>query len=73
MADIQKLISQVEAQKKRCEQDKIKLDKLESKLKLEQSKEISQLVKKYSITDLSMLEQALSNWQNNQKKENEDE
>lgn len=74
MADIQKLVSQVEAQKKKCEQEKMKLDKLESKLAIEQSKEISQLVKKYNITDMNVLEQALSDWQlNNQEKENEDE
>lgn len=73
MADIQKLLSQVEAQKKRCEQEKSKLDKLETKLALEQSKEISQLVRKYNITDIAVLEQALTDWQNTQEKENKDE
>ena len=73
MADIQKNISQVDAQRKKCEQEKAKLEKLESKLAMEQSKEISQLAKKYNITDMKELENVLSDWHNQKEKENEDE
>ena len=64
MADIQKIISQVDAQRKKCEQEKAKLEKLESKLAMEQSKEISQLAKKYNITDMKELENVLINHSN---------
>lgn len=74
MADMQKLVSQVEAQRKKCEQEKNKLEKLENKLALEQTKEFTQLIKKYNITDLSELSQALSDWHDKQQeKENENE
>ncbi len=74
MADITKLQAQVEAQRKKCDQEKQKLAALESKLAQEETKEIFQLMKKFNITDMGDLEKALSDWQTlNNEKENEDE
>ena len=69
MADLNKLLEQIEKQKTKIETEKTKMNKLESQLKAEQLKQTTAIMEEFECHTAEELKEALLEWHEKKKAE----